>query len=361
MFAQLTQVRDLAGEFGTWWRRELTAMVPAAVRRRFADREEATIAEVSGGTVRLARVAGAASGKSMSLSSADVEASGAEAARRLRAATGIDRDEVVIRVAEEQALVKTLDLPLAAEPTLLQTLALAIDSQTPFRADQVVFDGRVVTRDRAAGRLTVEWVILPRAVVEPAIELLKALGLDPVRAEVVGAKRRSVDLRSPEKRTSRSALAFKSTRILATVAAGLAVAVIVVPLYQRHAELAEVQQQIAVVKRDADAVAALRGEFEKISAENGFLAGLKRDTPSALKTIDALSRLLPDDTWLVELHSTGRQVRIVGFAASASKLIAMIEESATFSNARFRSPVTPDAVGSSERFDLGFEIAEEKR
>jgi general secretion pathway protein L len=118
---------------------------------------------------------------------------------------------------------------------------------------------------------------------------------------------------------------------------------------------------MAGVKRDADAVTALRSEIDKIAAENGFLAGLKHETPSALKTIDALSRLLPDDTWLVELHGTGRQVRIVGFAPSASKLIAMIEESGTFANARFRSPVTPDAVGSSERFDLGFDIAEEKR
>ena len=296
----------------------------------------------------------------MTVSGADLEPGGrAELQRRLRSTTAIDRDEVVIRVPEEQALVQTLDLPLAAEPTLHQTLALAIDSQTPFRANQVVFDCRVLLRDRSAGRLTVEWVIIPRAVMNPAIEALKALGLEPVRAEVVGATRRSVDLRSAGMRTSRWRSA-EHAGALAVLAAGLAIAVVAVPIYQRQAQLGEVHRQIAAVKRDADTVTTLRSELDRIVAENGFLAGLKRETP-ALNTVDALSRLLPDDTWLVELHGAGRQVRIVGFAPSASRLIGMIEELGTFTNARFRSPVTPDAVGNSQRFDLGFDVVEEKR
>jgi general secretion pathway protein L len=359
---RLARCRAVFCDFVGWWGHELALLVPNRLRMLLASRAELAVADVTADGVSLSRGRPNANDGAINLSAADLEAVGrAELRRRLVVATGIDDDEVVIRVPENLALIKSVDLPLAVEPTLRQTLTLALDSQTPFRPDQVYFDFAVRHRDRGAGRLTVDYVVVPRSVVDGAAAILAALGLRPARIVVDGAHKRTVNLRDSDEGGARSPVAAQVTRALAAAATVLAVAVVLVPTYQRSVRLAELREEIATVKREADAVTALRAEIDRIAAENGFLAARKRETPLTLQVIDRLSRLFPDDTWLIELHSGAGQVRVVGFSAAASRLISLIEGSGTFANARFRSPVTPDAGGTAERFDLGFDLLTEKR
>jgi general secretion pathway protein L len=119
--------------------------------------------------------------------------------------------------------------------------------------------------------------------------------------------------------------------------------------------------EITAAKRAADSTAKLRAESERLIEEGRFLADRKRQAPSPLRTLEELSRLLPDDTWLVEFSISGGQGRMAGFSAAASKLIPLIEDSNGFRNARFRSPVTPTPTGDSERFDLAFDLQTEAR
>src|SRR5580765_4978568 len=55
-----------------------------------------------------------------------------------------------------RTLRRELTLPAAAEDKLRQVLAFEMDRQTPFKADQVYFDYRVVQRDAVAKNLKVE-------------------------------------------------------------------------------------------------------------------------------------------------------------------------------------------------------------
>jgi general secretion pathway protein L len=73
--------------------------------------------------------------------------------------------------------------------------------------------------------------------------------------------------------------------------------------------------------------------------------------------LDALTRLAPDDAWLTELQITGSDIRLTGAASSATALLGLIEQSVSFRNAAFRSPVVQDSRLGRERFDLGAQIA----
>ena len=55
----------------------------------------------------------------------------------------------------DEALVRRVTMPAATEENLRQVLGFEMDRLTPFRADDVYFDYRVVSRDAAAGQLAI--------------------------------------------------------------------------------------------------------------------------------------------------------------------------------------------------------------
>ena len=68
---------------------------------------------------------------------------------------------VVLRLDPALAIVQPVELPLVAEENLGQVLAYQMDRETPFTADRVYFDYRVVDRDRPAQLLGAELVVIP--------------------------------------------------------------------------------------------------------------------------------------------------------------------------------------------------------
>ena len=71
-----------------------------------------------------------------------------------------------------------------------------------------------------------------------------------------------------------------------------------------------------------------------------------------------LTTLLPDDTWLFELHVRGDSVRARGYTPAASTVLELVERGPAFHNASFSSPVTRVPGIEAERFDLSFELAD---
>jgi hypothetical protein len=125
--------------------------------------------------------------------------------------------------------------------------------------------------------------------------------------------------------------------------------------------LEKLRAQTAQFKVEADAAIALRREIERVSEDSRFLGNKKKQAPSMLRTLNELTQILPDGSWLIELFASDAEVRITGFTQSASGLIKQIEESPLFHKAVFRSPVTASPKGESERFNLAFEYETEER
>jgi len=68
--------------------------------------------------------------------------------------------------------------------------------------------------------------------------------------------------------------------------------------------------------------------------------------------LDALSQVLPEHTFVTELHLAGAKLQIVGITRDAPSLIPLIEHSQHFTHATFYAPTTRSSSDPGERFHI---------
>jgi general secretion pathway protein L len=76
----------------------------------------------------------------------------------------------------------------------------------------------------------------------------------------------------------------------------------------------------------------------------------KEKAPSAVITLEALSRALPDMAYLTDLNIEGPTLRITGLTSDGPSLIAPLESSGHFADVRFFAPTTRSPDGTLFRF-----------
>jgi general secretion pathway protein L len=78
----------------------------------------------------------------------------------------------------------------------------------------------------------------------------------------------------------------------------------------------------------------------------------KHETPASVIVLEALSQVLPDHTYVTELHLAGTKLQIVGITRDAPSLISLIEQSGHFTRATFYAPTTRSPSDPGERFHI---------
>jgi general secretion pathway protein L len=348
-------------KFLQWWIGELTTMVPANARKRFAGMTDRLIVTLGDNAVTLDHEAAGASRALGEIFLQDGKPTASDHLREepvLRQRVARGSLPVCIRLPASKGLRTRLSMPVAVEPNLGQVLHFELDRRTPFAPDTVHFAHRVAARDVAAGQLNIELTIVPRPVIADAVARAAALGFTARTVEVAGASGQpnSGNLLPRQGKAPRRPV----TRLLRAGAALAVAAVAIVlylPVYQANQTARQLKDDVAQAKVVADRVQGLRAEFGKLAAGERFLVGAKQQNPSVSELLFELTRILPDDTWVVELGVAGGEVRLAGFAASSSDLIQRIEKSSLLAEPRFRSAVTMDAQLHRERFEIAAKIA----
>lgn len=243
----------------------------------------------------------------------------------------------------DQALIRTVSLPLAAEENLREVLAFEMDRFTPFKAEDMVFDALVTHRDAEQGRLAVLLVAARRGAVE---DLLAVTRRRPAGIAVEGAPE-AIDLlpRRPA-RLDRPATA------LAALCLALALALAALPFYRQYQRLEALRDQVAGLREAAAESEALRREIEQALAAERFLIDARLKRPSALAALEELATITPDDSWVQQVQMSAEGIEFSGMAASAEALLRELEDSPYFTAAAFRAPVNQDNASGRERFAL---------
>jgi general secretion pathway protein L len=227
----------------------------------------------------------------------------------------------------------------------------------PLPAAQTCFAWRVMPRQSDATTLKVVVAVAKRAAVDQAQAQARGLGLAPrhIVAEIAEAGPAPLVIWQADRSAAGTATRRRLFRALELTA--LAMALIAYGLHvHRLDQIRDGLQQAVSQARQEAATTRTLGQQAARSADALTFLRARRQEPAPLQVLDDLTTLLPLDSWVSDLTLRGRTVEIVGSAQHATDLVALIEQSAAFGRAQFRSPITLLPDGHNERFDLTFDV-----
>lgn len=257
---------------------------------------------------------------------------GEGAAAGLPAPDRVGGRPVLLRLPAEWALRKRLVLPLAAGGDLPRLLGYEMERETPFAPDEIWWTHRLLGRDKKAGTIEVELILVPRAPVAPVLARLREAGIEAAAVAVPDAGGGFTSL--PLAAAGPPLVFDRVTRRLGLLAALLAMVAILLPFLRQTRDILPAAGGVA-----ADGIAALAGRD-----------GQRLGNPLAL--LEAATRLLPDDSYLTDFTLQDGQVTLTGYAPDAAKLVASLAGSAVLRDPALAAPVVPNGPGGLESFTI---------
>ncbi len=314
-------------DYLTWWAEQMRGLVPGrfAARTRYANAFvlQATAAGLSAVTRRAGEE-----------STAGLVLPGSDAKRRLPAAR---RGPIVLRPPAGTLLEQSVSLPLAAEPELAAVLRNEMDRLTPFQAEDLFWDFRVERRDRAAGRLVLRLLLLPKVAVAGLLAVAAEAGLRPMALEVVTARGlEHLSLASPASARATG----RSARLAAGVCAALALAACLLPVIRQELAIRAADRVIAKQQPAIAVVEGLRRRLATSASGADLFASEAARVGNPLRALAAVTAALPDDTYLVAFSLRERTMSLSGRSAAATRLITTLSADPDLQDPSFDAPIT---------------------
>lgn len=260
------------------------------------------------------------------------------------AALSGSRVELVLQ--PELFVFRPLELPSRAAEFLHGIVRAQIDRLTPWSATAAAFGW---SKPIGAGfdRMVVTIAATAQSLLQPYRDAITKLGAHSL----------TISTRPPEPDATVGPITVLSERargvleiahirkglvallVTGVIAAGAALAAAVVVDVSLETREAELSQQLAQLRASA-------GSAQQMVERR------KRQTPSAVVVLEALSDILPDHTYVTELRIEANKVRLTGASRDAVSLIQLIERSGRFTRASFFAPTTRSPSEPIERFHI---------
>lgn len=345
---------SVISRFFAWWFGELHSLLPGGLRRRFSDSADQLQVFLSERGARFSHGQGAV-GTDLGQVAFEPDNPQKErnAVQRLLRRGKAAGQGATVLLDDSKVLRPTVELPRAAEENLNEVLAFEMDRNTPFKADEVYFDHRVHENDKEPHRITVDLVVALRSEVEQALRVVRAWGVQPNRISVAAGQAGSLfDLMPDSERRPEGRLLKRLSGALAVAFCVLVAIALYLPLQHKQERLAEVRERLDVVRKEALAAGELQERIEAMSQRDSYVVDRKHEAPPVVTLIHDVTRMMPDDTWLIHFAWRKGELRLAGYSGQPTTLIRVLEESAMLSEVSFASPVTLDPRLGLERFNI---------
>lgn len=286
---------------------------------------------------------------------------------------------IKIQLPRHRILFKTVTLPKATEENLNEVVTFEINRFSPCESHQVYFDYTIINRDNRSISLLL--VVVLREVVDELIKRVTSWGLatddvivpDIARDDILLAgcfvPALFIDkIKSEHVKEQKSLLAkfFLYTNIC------LFIACLVYPVIIQQTTISSLKENVTRTTAGVRIVKSMQNKLKTIFDNSNLIVTAKQSHPMFLEIINEFSRILPYEkksehdsqqivNYLRKLEMHTMELRVKGLSSSASDLIAIIEASPFFKNARFSSPVTRDITTGLEFFNLSIDISNNER
>jgi general secretion pathway protein L len=259
--------------------------------------------------------------------------------------------EVILRPV--RFLFRPLELPDRAAEFMPGIVRSQIDRITPWNAADSAFGwSEPVKAD--AERIVVTVAATTFASIKPYVQAITDIGARSI-AVFTSLPEAASDAQPIKvwEQKSQSAGDIGRTRralviILATIsiAAEIAFATDIVVGTFLTAQQDELARQISGIR------SASGGGQGSITTAQHALEQRKHEVPSSVLVLEALSKILPDQTYVTELRLEGNKLRLIGITRDAPSLIGLIERSGRFTRASFFAPTTRSPSNTGDRFHI---------
>lgn len=253
----------------------------------------------------------------------------------------------------ECALRCRLRLPAAAANQLQNVTRFEIDRQTPFQADHVYHDARIIDRT-SDNQLNVELVAVPRRVVHGpggiAQEWMSTLaGLDVADAQ---ANPLGVNILPADKRLRRQdPFAIVKLSLIAVIITLVCLLGGLI-LDNRHKAAEHLRQEIVQESQRARSVSSQRQQYIALIDGARFFAQLRAQHPPVVAIWNALTHRLPENTYLEKFSIEGDQLQLIGMSHEAASLIRRLENEQYWKKPTLNGVLQSDAGSGLDRFTI---------
>ncbi len=254
---------------------------------------------------------------------------------------------------------RRLVLPAAASDRLRDVVAFEIDRQTPFTADAVAFDARVLERRDSDGQIVAELVVVPSDLLA-----MQQRALGPLAGNLAGIDVATIDgppldvnLLPPDQRRQQG----DPWRLWNWVLGGVALVAVVAMLWQvlDNRDRAEqiLQTQANREAMQARQVSLQRQQLVDLVQGRAFLDQRRNSRPTSIEVLDALARRLPDNTYLEKLALEDDRLLLIGLSSEASALVGKLEGAKSWRSPALTGALQPDPRTGRDRFTMTADIA----
>ncbi len=264
---------------------------------------------------------------------------------------------VTLELAADEVLSRRMNVPAQARDLLPGIVRNQIERLSPWRAVHAAY-GFDAQASGDATSLDVRVLIASRALLDEMCSRLGALGLQVDRVLAGGD---AADTAHPVILWSRLADASDKSLARARLAiGGLAAAMvcltIVVGLWaffdaaSADSESEDVAARLATLQRQIQGGRSQQSIAALAPAERAW--ALKETSPVAVVVVEALSRALPETSYVTDFNLDGMTLRIIGLADDAPALIAPLEQSGHLKDVHFFAPTTRSSDGRRFMFHI---------
>ncbi len=345
--------------FLRWWGRELAFLVPTKLRQFFYVPHGAIIVKPIGEQFELHYEL---NGQQELLMPLARDNSSLETVKNLINTERFKNAIFILRLSRNDALSKTLTLPLAAKMNLSQVVGYELDRYSPFKAEHVYFATRIERIDVETAQIVVQLMLTPRKLLETLYADCQAVGISVQYADVEKCPNDLEQLHSaynllpPNLQPKIANTSRQIIVVLLTLFVMLSIASLTLPVWLEYQAVQNLQTKISKIEKEVKAVKTLQADMDAMREENQSLINEKTVLPSVVAMLNELSVLMHDDSWLSYLQYSEGQLQLQGESPTASNLLADLEASEYFAKVSFASPVTQDKASGMERFQITAEI-----
>ena len=256
-------------------------------------------------------------------------------------------------LAPAHVLFRPLDFPKQAADFLDGMIRTQIDRLTPWSAEEAAF-GWSAPSPSGQERIELTLAATSKQEIEPLVQFAAGLGAQSLTAFAAppanGSTQEKIRVldRSLRGATSHGLDTPRTLRVVLLSATAAAAISLLAGAYFGDGFDTEQQQ---LMQRVSQRRAALRLGPDGGSAF-GLLAKRKQTSPSTIVVFEALSKALPDGTYVTELRIDGDKVQVVGMTQDAPSLIRLLEKSPQFARATFFAPTTRAQNAPGEQFHI---------